>query len=337
MMNPSESMNTESNEVPRIVFFDTNFFRPLLKGDFHHHMANVGSDLRTSIKPPFCHWRSAFSFMEWIGLNSESLPKPIPFEPASITGTDFITPAYCHYQQHYDSVRELDRSNLEKLAVTQRKFVCPRMVDIWDTAIGGVFGQRDVSGWLRFALCFDAVHKLDVPPVHRGHYWSDLVAGAFFGAEPRIRNLSKFRLAYRMWVRTMEQLNYPGAPAEMANCLRAAHELLRIGNWKDYLDVDLVHIAAYGVEDADGTRHRVTCLTCDRPELVMMRIRLYKGLLSYVRKLYREKADAEGCPADYETCHNGEVHCFDSQGNLVRLINVAAETPALPFLGKEPS
>ena len=68
-----------------------------------------------------------------------------------------------------------------------------------------------------------------------------------------------------------------------------------------------------------------------------MRIRLYKGLLSYVRKLYREQADAEGYPIDYETSHNGEVHCFDSQGNLVRLIDVVSETPALLFLGKEPS
>ena len=60
-----------------------------------------------------------------------------------------------------------------------------------------------------FRLEFYAVHKLDVPPDHRRDYWSDLIAGAFFKVDSRIRNLSKFRLAYRMWIRTMEKLNYP--------------------------------------------------------------------------------------------------------------------------------
>jgi hypothetical protein len=119
--------------------------------------------------------------------------------------------------------------------------------------------------------------------------------------------------------------------------MEGAQRLLRLENWNDYLDSDLVHVASYGVEESDGTRHRTVCLTCDRPEVVIMRIRLYKGLLSYVRKLYSEKADSEGCSTDYESSHNGEVHCFDSQGNFVRRIDVATETPALAFLGKEPS
>lgn len=323
--------------APRIVFFDTNFFRALLKGDFHQQMADLESDLRVSLKLPFTPWRSAFSFMEWIGLNSESLPKPDDFDPASVGGTDFIVPSCRHYEQHYATVQELDRENLEHLATTQKEYLCPQMVDIWDTAMGGIFENRDVSAWLRFAMCFDAVHKVEVSPECRSAYWSDLIAGGFFHGDAVVRNFSKFRLAYRMWIRTMEQLNYPGASAEMSSCMRETHDLLKLGKWKDYLDGDLVHVAAYGVEESDGTRHRVVCLTCDRPEVVIMRIRLYKGLLSYVRKLYPDQADAEGCPTDYESSHNGEVHCFDSQGNLVCCIDVASETPALPFLGKEPS
>lgn len=319
------------------MFFDTNFFRALLKGDFHHHMADLESDLRVVLKLPFTPWRTAFSFMEWIGLNSESIPKPKPFNLATVGGTDFIVPAYHHYEKHYASIRALDRENLENLAATQRGYLCSRMVDIWDTAMGGIFESRDVSEWLRFALCFDAVHKLEISPVHRSDYWSDLTAGAFFKADQRIRNLSKFRLAYRIWIRTTEHLNYPGASAEMSPCIRETHDLLRLENWKDYLDGDLVHVAAYGVEHSDGTRHRAVCLSCDRPEVVIMRIRLYKGLLSYVRKLYKETADVERCPLDFESSHNGEVHCFDAQGNLVRRIDVANETPALEFLGKEPS
>ena len=331
------SASVQFEELPRIVFFDTNFFRALLKGDFHHHMADLKSDLRASIKLPFRPWRTAFSFMEWIGLNSRSLPKPEPFDPTAVKETDFIVPAYHHYQKHYVSVRALDRENLENLATTQRGYICPRMLDVWDTAMGGFFEQSDVSAWLRFALSFDAVHNFDVPPECRSEYWSNLIAGALFKADPRVRNLSKFRLAYQMWHPTRKTLTTRGVSAEQRACMEEAQKLLRLENWKDYLDGDLVHVAAYGVENSDGTRHRAVCLTCDRPDVVIMRIRLYKGLLSYVRKLYPEQADAEGCPTDYESSHNGEVHCFDSQGNLVRLINVAAETPALPFLGKEPS
>ena len=335
-MNCTEDTTLGTSEVPRILFFDTNFFRALLKGDFHQRVEDTDSEIRAAIKTPFNAWRTAFSFMEWIGLNSESLPKPGPFNPATATGTDLIIPTFRHYEEHYANVKELDRDNLENLAATQRGYIYPGMLEIWDTTMGGFFAQCDDSGWLRFALSFDAVHKLEVPPRHRSHYWSDLVASAFFGANPRIRNLSKFRLAYQMWHSTRETLTARGASADQRACMEETQTLLRLGNWKDYLDSDLVHVAAYGIEDSGGTRHRVECLTCDSPEVVIMRIRLYKGLLSYVRKLYREKADAEGCPTDYESSHNGQVSCFDFQGNLVRRIDVASETPALLFLGKEP-
>ena len=331
------SATVQFEEAPRILFFDANFFNALVKGEFHHHMADLKSDLRVSIKLPFRPWRTAFSFMEWIGLNPQSLPKPEPFDLTSASEADFITPAYHHYEKCYASVQAIDRENLEALSTKQRGYVSPLMADVWDNAMRGIFENSDVSGWLRFALCFDAVHKLEVPLSHRSHYWSDLVAGAFFGADPRIRNLSKFRLAYQMWHPTRNTLTARGVAADQRACMEDAQRLLRLENSKDYLDSDLVHVAAYGVENSDGSRHRAICLTCDSPDVVIMRIRLYKGLLSYVRKLYQEKADAEGCPKDYETSHNGEVHCFDSQGNLVRLIDVVSETPALLFLGKEPS
>jgi len=329
--------STEDTEVSRIVFFDTNFLRALLKGDFVDHMSDLESDLRLALQLPFKPWRTPFSFMEWIGLNSASLSKPTPFDPASVNGTDFIDPAYRHYEEHYASVRELDRKNLETLAETQRNHVCSRLIDIWDTAMGGVFDNKDVSGWLRFALSFDAVHKLDAPKDHRAEYWSDLIAAGFFKGDHLIRNLSKFRLAYQIWQQTRTTLTSRGTPSDQRQCMDETQRLLSLGNWKDYLDGDLVHAAAYGVEESDGTRHRVVCLTCDRPEVVIMRIRLYKGLLSYVHKLYKEAADVEGCPQDFESSHNGEVHCFDFKGKLNRRIDVASETPALAFLGKEPS
>ncbi len=321
----------------RLLFYDTNFFRALLKGDFHDHIVEPNSDLRVAMKLPFALWRTPFAVMEWLGLNSDKLPKPEPFDPASVEGIDFIVAAFHHYETHYATVLELERQHLEKLAANQRGFVCPRMMDIWDSAMGGVFDKCDVSGWLRFALSFDAVHKLNVPPDYRSDYWSDLIAGAFFKADSRIRNLSKFRLAYRMWNRTTEMLNYPGASPALVKCINETQKLLSLGPWKDYLDGDLIHATAYGVEDSDGTRHRVVCLTCDRPEVVIMRIRLYKGLLSYVHKIYRTQADAEGFSADFESSYNGEVFCFDLKGNLIRRIDVAAETPALSFLGEEPS
>lgn len=333
----SEPTSSPSSGYPKILVFDTNFIRPLLKGSFHHLMNDPTSDLRLAIQPPFRAWRTPFSFMEWIGLSSESLPKPQPFDPSTVSGTDFIEPAYRHYEAHYEVVKELDLANLRRLADEQTKHVCPRVLDIWDTMLSGIFGGGDASSWLRFALAFDAVHKLDVPKSHRADYWSDLIRGGFFMADFRIRNLSKFRLAYQMWHRTRERLTARGAPADRKLCIEETQRLLSLGNWKDYLDGDLVHTAVFGVEDRDGTRHRVVCLTCDQPEVLIMRIRVYKGLLSYVRKLYPEAADLEGAPIDYESSHNGEVLCFDPSGSLIRRIEVSTEAPALPFLGKEPS
>jgi len=175
------------------------------------------------------------------------------------------------------------------------------------------------------------VHKLDVKAPHRGDYWSNLIAAGFFKADIRTRNRSKFRLAYRMWIRRREELAHSVAPDQMA-CIEDAHRHLNLGNWKDYLDGDLVHLAVNGGEDQAG-RHQVVCVTCDRPQVVTMRIRLYKGLLSYVRKLYREEADTEGLPQNFESSHNGEVVCFDNPGNLVRRIAVATDTPSLHLLG----
>jgi hypothetical protein len=275
--------------------------------------------------------------MEWIGLKSASLPKPKTFDPASLRkGTNFIEPAYRHYAQQYKLVRELDPNNLESLAATQRTHVRPGLEDIWDQVLGG-FAGKDVSSWLRYALCFDAVHKIEFPKNQSRDYWSDLIASGFFKADRHIRNLSKFRLAYRLWIRTCETLNRPAASPVILAAVREAHSLLKTAKWDDYLDGDLVHIAAYGVEDSAGARHRVISLTCDRPEVIILRIGIYKGMLSYVRKLYCRQADAEGFSLDYESSHNGEVHCFNPQGHLVRRINVANDAPALPFLGNEPS
>jgi hypothetical protein len=337
-MKCSETETAGPSESRKVIFFDTNFFRALLKGDFENQRGNPCSDLHKSLRPPFTPWRTPFSFMEWIGLKSKSLPKPSPFDLASASHEpNFIEPAYRHYKGHYESVRELDRDNLETRANTQRSCFRPSLQALWDAALARIFEREDVSGWLRFALCFDAVHKLDGLGNHRKNYWSELMAHGFFNAgDYRIRNLSKFRLAYRLWMRYVNAQASSGASQEVRDEIEITHDLLKIGNWKDYLDGDLVHVASYGVETSDGTRHRVISLTCDAPDVVIMRIRLYKGLLSFVHKIYRNEADAEGFPPDFESSHNGEVHCFDCYGNLVRRIDVTNVTPPLPFLGNTP-
>jgi hypothetical protein len=119
-----------NSKLPKILFFDTGFFRSLLKGDFYHHLENPESELSFLIKLPFRPFCTPFSFMEWIGLNTEKLPSPTPFNLASVVSEDFLTPAYCHYEQHYAEVQQLDRKNLDNLAATQRNFVCPLMFDI---------------------------------------------------------------------------------------------------------------------------------------------------------------------------------------------------------------
>lgn len=334
-MKCSETETTGPSESKKVVFFDNGFFRALLDGRFEDQRGNPCSDLYKSLRPPFTPWRTPFSFMEWIGLKSKSLPKPSPFDLASASHEpNFIEPAYRHYEGFYELVCKLDRDNLETLTNTQRSCCGPGIQVIWDATLARIFDEEDVSGWLRFALCFDAVHKLDGLGNHRGKYWSELIAHGFFNAgDYRIRNLSKFRLAYRLWTGYVNGQTSSRASREVRDEIKKIHGRLKIGNWDDYLDGDLVHAATYGVETSDGTRHRVISLTCDAPDVVIMRIRLYKGLLSFVHKLYRNEADAEGFPPDFESSHNGEVYCFDPQGNLVRRINVTTETPALQFLG----
>jgi len=330
-MSYSEEPTAGISEVTRILFFDNGFFRALLKGDFRDEMGDLVPDVLSELKIPFTSWRTAFSFMEWIGLNSEDFDMPKKFDPASVVGTEFIVPAFHHYERHYAGVAQLDREMLEIKAYEQRGHVYQGFLNIWDKSMDGIFGDTDTSSWLRFALAFDAVHKLDVHKDHSQDYWHGLLLHSFFGCDYRVRNLSKFRLACRMWLRIRHE-----APSDQRASIEETHKLidLRRWNWKDYLDSDLVHVAAYGVEVSDGTRHRAVCLTCDRPEEVIMRIRLYKGLLSSVRKLYREEADADGYPNDFESSHNGTVLCFDLTGTLVRRIEVSIETPPLPFLGK---
>ncbi len=336
-MNYSEQTTPEASEVPRILFFDTNFFRTLLKGDFHHHMADPESALRIAIRVPFTPWRTAFSFMEWIGIKPRNLPRPPEFSFESVTDGEFIEPAYLHFKAHYENIPEIQIEGLVDSATKQRNHVHQNLFPLWDGTVTNLFTNGDPAYWLKASLSFDAVHKINAGENYRRDFHSELVAASFFGIDSHIRNLSKYRLAYRMWLHTREVLSGPGANDEQRSCIAEAHELVRVDNREDYLDGDLVHAAAYGVDDPNGGRRNAMCFTCDRPEVVIMRIRLYKGLLSYVRKLYPEKADAEGCPTDYESSHNGEVHCFDSQGKLVRRIDVATETPALAFLGKEPS
>ena len=149
-----------------------------------------------------------------------------------------------------------------------------------------------------FRLEFYAVHKLDVPPDHRRDYWSDLIAGAFFKVDSRIRNLSKFRLAYRMWIRTMEKLNYPGVSSVLANCINETHGLLNLGNWKDYLDGDLVHAAAYGVEDCGNQIDRKILLSDERRHRHRLadRIPAYSGGgISSCRSGFPRRSWAAGC------------------------------------------
>ena len=116
----------------------------------------------------------------------------------------------------------------------------------------------------------------------------------------------------------------------------AASQAMSIKNQADYLDGDLIHVATLGVEDHHGTDHKVICLTCDDPDQLIVRLGVYRGLLSYVRKLYDKDATALGYPLDYDSYLNGVVYCFDDDAQLVRKIDVESDTEILHFLGKEP-
>jgi len=144
-MELAENERVRITELPRVLFFDTGFIRHLLAGDFHHLMADLESDLRGVIKTPFTPWRTSFSVMEWIGLNSEGLPKPPPLDLGSRKRSEFIEPAYRHYEAHYRSLPELRQENLMRMADEQTARIDPKVRDIWDTMIGGVFDDPTFS------------------------------------------------------------------------------------------------------------------------------------------------------------------------------------------------
>jgi hypothetical protein len=324
-------------ETPRVLFFDNNFIRPFLKGEFGHETIDENSEIGIALQPPFKVWRTPFSFMELVGLNPKRWEKPAPFPFDSVPTGDLIEPAYHHYSDHFRTVSDLQDLSLAERARLQKEQVNADLRSQWEPLVNALFDSKGIASWLRFALCFDAVHKLPSSGKLRARLHSELVASAFFKADCPIRNLSKFRLAFQMWLKTQETMTGPTADNDQRACILEAHGLIKIRNWEDYLDGDLVHAAVYGAELEDGSRLKVTCLTCDSPEAVTMRLRLYKGFLEYVRALYKEPADAEGAPTDYESSHNGKVLCFDSKGRLVRAIDVSTDAPPLPFLGKLPA
>lgn len=323
---------SSKQDVLKIILFDTNFVRRLLNDGFQEGLNDPGSELRESLQPPFTPWRTPFSFMELIGINSKKLPTPTEFDPSTVTDGDFLSAAFKHHRAHYDSLSILDQNSLHFFAEKQRVRVASHITALWDAMNAGIFSDRDVSAWLRFALAFDAVQKLNVSSVYRTDYWSHLVSNVMFNADHRVTNLSKFRLAFRMWIRTCERLSCSTIPEESRRVINESHKLLKIGNWDDYLDVDLVHIATLGVKPDGCPRAKAICLTCDNPKSTALRVQLYKGFLSYVRKRYTPAADALGYSPDYELKHNGEVICFDMSGRFVERIDVSQCSP-LPFLG----
>ena len=271
--------------------------------------------------------------MEWIGLSGKEIATPPQFVPDNPITADTVLKAFAHFRAHYSSCPELEQQKLQERWEAQDARMAPWAQQLWKPMTKGTLEGCDTADWLQTALALDAVHKVDLPPAVGREFYSQLFATSFFDEGRLIRNLSKFRLAKRLWDRSWNKLTQGQEPPQV---LVEAHAAMSIKSKRDYLDCDLIHTAVLGVETEDGERHRVSCLTCDDPEVMLTRLGVYRGLLAYARKLHDEAATSLGFAANYDSCMNGWVCCFDESGKLVQRIDVRVDTTPLPFLGNPP-
>jgi len=317
------------------VLLDTGFFRHVTHRetgtDFWRNVLDSASGpLRPALNSE--NWvpqRTPLSFLEWIGLAPETLPRPRAFSFRLPMTNDPIGEAWDHFDAHYQSVAEINIDALLQLSREQRNhWVAHASADVWDAALAGITRQHNLEQWVRIALVFDAIHKLDLPPSSASDFYSELVSQGFFNEDPIVRNLSKFRLAKRLWDRACLCL-----PADKQALLVPAQGAMRIKNHADFLDCDLIHLAVLGYEDEHGSRRPISCVTCDDPGKLKIRLGVYRGLVQYAHKLYSDRAAKHGFSSDCETCFNGDVYCFDSHGTLVSHIDVRQDTCPIGFLG----
>lgn len=319
-----------------LLFFDTGFFWKLAgkeTGDAFaagmEEAAEADEGLRELLTPPWSPWRTPFLFMELIGLSHSQFEKPPPFEIDAPVNEDTVITAFNHYKGHYESCPELQAEAIRKKIDEREEWISEKTGHNWFNVIQELGGHEGTPDWVQHALAFDAVHKLDPPLETRAAFQSELVAYGFFSEVRWVRNMSKFRLVKRFWDRTWSLL-----PPESKEGLEKESRAMRIKNHADYSDVDLIHVATLGVETEEGEHHKVVCLTCDDPDELIMRLRVYRGVLAHVRELYSDHADEHGYPEDYDAHWNGVVLCFDPEtGSLVRRIDVRADAPPLPILG----
>ncbi len=102
-------------------------------------------------------------------------------------------------------------------------------------------------------------------------------------------------------------------------------------NRKDFFDTDLIHLAVNGIEDEIGFRSPIICLTQDTPTEVENRLRIYKGLISYVKEQFEVEMLAAGFLPLETDLYNGRIFCFNKVGGLVRHFDVAKDITPLLF------
>lgn len=329
-MTSTLSSNGVKEAKDKVMFFDNNFTNLLLSGRFSTQLELDSSDLKSSITPPFSPWRSPFALMELLGIKAKKLPKPAVFKTNSTKAPDMVEKAYRHFKDHYDKIPELDNSVLRLRAENQRVRVVPELYHFWKCYMANLFTRWDEAEWIRTALAFDAMQS-DFSPMQCKHYCSLLVADCTVGADVITSNFSKMRLAYCFWKRCLA-VNLRGPQdSERRRAFAGAQRLIKLDSHDDFLDCDIIHYATMGVAQSEGCRVKVTCVTNDSPDVIAMRIRIYKGFLAYIRRVYANDQEHRP-PDDYERAYNGEIVCFDQSGKLISRIDVLSDVEPLDFI-----
>lgn len=259
-------------------------------------------------------------------------PPPYLFEGP--VGAHSLEDALAHYTNHYAQCDQLQQESLLSKAQEKEEFTDPFSLNMWRNISSDFLQHEGFADYLQTALAFDAVCK-DRPTGkdNENAYYNELIANGFFTEPREIRNLSKFRLAKRLWDSAWNRMSQT---TKNQPVMIEAQRAMSIKNQADYLDCDIIHASILGHEDPEGLINRVTSLTCDDPNVPITRIGIYKGLVSYARALYSEEAEEMKCPEDHATTFNGLIYCFNHDGTLAKRIDIAKDCPTLPFLGNIP-
>lgn len=129
-------------------------------------------------------------------------------------------------------------------------------------------------------LAFDYAFKFDFPKQLEFDLNDIFFVNSFFTDHPFITRLSKFRLTKKFWGQIYPEIL--NANKHQLEIIEMLNKSMRLKNFKDYLDCDLIHFVTVG--NYNGSSFRPTIgFTCDDPQTIVNRVMAYKTHIEFLK------------------------------------------------------